>query len=42
MKFIRKINEAELACNDNKTSSKIQNLLDEIKDRGFFCIGPSE
>ena len=38
MKFIRKIKEAELACNDNKTSSKIQNLLDEIKDRGFFAL----
>ena len=38
MNFIRKINKAELVYNDNKTPSKIQNLLDEIKDRGFFAL----
>jgi hypothetical protein len=38
MKIKRKIKDMELSSGNHKTSSKIQNLLDKIKDKGFFAL----
>ena len=38
MKFKRKIKGVEVASSNHKTSSKVQDLLDEIKDKGFFAL----
>lgn len=38
MKFKQKFKDKETDSNDKKTSSKIEDLLDEIKDKGFFTL----
>ena len=38
MNFNQKSKDAESSPNKKKNSSKIENLLNEIKDKGFFAL----